>query len=55
MAFIMLAEVKKVAPIIFRDAGPSCKRGFCRENDNKCSWFNIFSRLEKQDLNMQDL
>ena len=54
MAFIMLAEVKKVAPIIFRDAGPSCKRGFCRENDNKCSWFNIFSRFEKPDLNAQD-
>jgi len=33
----MLAEVKKVAPIIFQNAGPSCKsKGICPENKKDC-------------------
>jgi len=33
----MLAEVKKVAPSIFKKAGPSCKRkGICPENKKNC-------------------
>jgi thymidylate synthase (FAD) len=33
----MLKEVKKVAPTIFKNAGPSCKtKGICMENDRKC-------------------
>lgn len=33
----MLEEVKKVAPTIFKNAGPSCKsEGICPENKNDC-------------------
>lgn len=33
----MLAEVKKVAPIIFKNAGPSCKtKNYCPENKKDC-------------------
>ena len=33
----MLQEVKKVAPTIFKNAGPSCKtRGICPENKKDC-------------------
>lgn len=33
----MLQEVKRVAPIIFKKAGPTCKsRGFCPENKEDC-------------------
>jgi thymidylate synthase (FAD) len=33
----MLAEVKKVAPIIFKNAGPSCKsKGICPEHKKDC-------------------
>jgi thymidylate synthase (FAD) len=33
----MLVEVKKVAPIIFKDAGPACKsKGICPENNKDC-------------------
>ncbi len=37
LANIMLREVKKVAPIIFKNAGPACKRkGICPENKKDC-------------------
>ena len=33
----MLAEVKKVAPVIFKNAGPSCKtKGICPEKKKNC-------------------
>jgi len=33
----MLAEVRKVAPVIFENTGPYCKEtGFCRENQKDC-------------------
>jgi hypothetical protein len=33
----MLTEVKKIAPTIFRKAGPICKnKGICSENNKKC-------------------
>ncbi len=33
----MLSEVKKVAPIIFKNAGPACKtKGYCPENKLDC-------------------
>jgi len=33
----MLQEVKKVAPIIFKKAGPACKsKGICPENKKDC-------------------
>ncbi len=46
LAFIMLSKVKKVAPQIFQYAGPSCVRGFCRENDNSCNWFEKFKNFK---------
>jgi len=37
LANMMLKEVKKVAPTIFKNAGPSCKRkGICPENKKDC-------------------
>ncbi|MEM1557204.1 MAG: FAD-dependent thymidylate synthase [Thermoproteota archaeon] len=33
VALEMLRLVKKVAPTIFKDAGPSCMKGFCPEGD----------------------
>ena len=36
----MLKEVKKVAPVIFKNAGPACKsKGFCPENKKNCPWY----------------
>lgn len=32
----MLIEVKKVAPIIFKDAGEPCLRGYCPEEEYTC-------------------
>lgn len=36
MAYKMLSEVLKVAPILFEDAGPSCWRGPCPEGKMSC-------------------
>ena len=37
MAEMMLAEVRKTAPILFSKAGPNCvSNGFCREGDLSC-------------------
>lgn len=37
LANMMLAEVKKVAPVIFENAGPTCvTRGYCGEGDMTC-------------------
>ncbi|HEX9907084.1 MAG TPA: FAD-dependent thymidylate synthase [Thermoplasmata archaeon] len=36
MAWKMLAEVKKVAPILFDNAGPGCLRGPCPEGEYAC-------------------
>lgn len=36
MAWKMLAEAKKVAPVLFREAGPGCFRGPCPEGDYSC-------------------
>jgi len=37
LANMMLKEVQKKAPIIFKEAGPSCKsRGVCTENNKEC-------------------
>ncbi len=32
----MLSLVKKVAPVVFKDAGPSCVRGVCSEGEFSC-------------------
>lgn len=36
MANLMLEEVRVVAPALFKDAGPACKRGPCPEGRNSC-------------------
>ncbi|RLF46560.1 MAG: FAD-dependent thymidylate synthase [Thermoplasmata archaeon] len=37
LAWKMLGEVKKVAPTIFKNAGPPCRsKGICPEKDNDC-------------------
>lgn len=37
MAYLMLTEVKKVAPLLFKKAGASCVRtGFCPEGERSC-------------------
>lgn len=41
VAWKMLKLVKKVAPIIFQNAGPSCaKLGYCPEKIDNCPFFN---------------
>jgi len=40
LANLMLKELKEKAPIIFKNAGPSCKsKGICTENDKDCPLF----------------
>ncbi|UCE81528.1 MAG: FAD-dependent thymidylate synthase [Methanobacteriota archaeon] len=36
MAWMMLIEARKVAPILFSDAGPGCFRGACPEGEYSC-------------------
>ena len=36
VATMMLKEVRKVAPMLFMDAGPSCVRGACSEGKMTC-------------------
>jgi thymidylate synthase (FAD) len=36
MAWLMLSEVRKVSPILFDEAGPSCVRGPCPEGEFSC-------------------
>jgi len=37
LANMMLKELKKIAPIIFNNSGPTCKtKGFCSENKKNC-------------------
>ncbi|MDO4710567.1 MAG: FAD-dependent thymidylate synthase [Peptostreptococcaceae bacterium] len=36
LAYEMLKECKKVAPILFRSAGPSCYKGSCKEGRLSC-------------------
>ena len=37
MAYIMLAQVRKIAPTIFETAGPACLRGDCPEGEVECA------------------
>lgn len=36
LAFMMLEECKKVAPVLFKKAGPSCYEGICKEGKMSC-------------------
>ncbi|MCX8059464.1 MAG: FAD-dependent thymidylate synthase [Spirochaetes bacterium] len=46
LAYAMLKLVKEIAPNLFSIAGPSCKKGICRENDENCPLYR--SRLKKK-------
>ena len=37
MAYIMLSQVRKIAPTIFETAGPACLRGDCPEGEVECA------------------
>lgn len=43
LAGLMLREVKKIAPLIFSNAGPWCKAmGICPENDTSCAFYSKY-------------
>lgn len=46
----MLSEVKKIAPKIFKDAGPPCKRRkVCPENDSECELYEKYISKDTND------
>ncbi len=53
LAFEMLTEVRKVAPLIFKSAGAPCqfiKNPYCREEDLNCPMYNSMQkRLSESD------
>lgn len=50
MAYRMLAEVKRVAPTLFRNAGASCvNTGRCPEGDMTCGKFSEMMKLREKD------
>lgn len=47
MAELMLIEVKKVAPSIFKNSGPSCISGSCSEGSMTCGKLNLMREKYK--------
>ena len=46
MAYQMLQEVRKVAPLLFKNAGPSCVQlGMCPEGDMTCGKFDEMIKM----------
>ena len=55
MAWKMLEEAKKVAPILFADAGPGCYRGSCPEGEYSCGKpFSKGSSPSEEELLVED-
>lgn len=49
MAYLMLAEVKKVAPLLFKNAGATCVRtGRCPEGAMTCGKFKEMLKLREE-------
>ena len=49
LAYKMLAEVKKVAPLLFKNAGASCvQTGACPEGNMTCGKFNEMIRMREE-------
>ena len=49
MAYLMLAEVKKVAPLLFKNAGASCVRtGRCPEGAMTCGKLQEMLKLREK-------
>ena len=49
MAYLMLAEVKKVAPLLFKNAGATCVRtGCCPEGAMTCGKFKEMLKLREE-------
>lgn len=46
LAWRMLKEAKKVAPILFKDAGPGCLKGPCPEGSMSCGDFYTTNDIE---------
>lgn len=44
---LMLVEVQKVAPILFKNAGASCKKGYCPEGERSCGLAPTLSFLKE--------
>ncbi|MEW6295263.1 MAG: FAD-dependent thymidylate synthase [Candidatus Diapherotrites archaeon] len=45
----MLEEVMKVAPLLFKECGPSCKTiGLCREGKNACNLYKVYGARLKE-------
>ncbi len=47
MAYEMLAAVKKVAPLVFKNAGAPCQAGeraYCREEDKNCPMYQAMTK-----------
>lgn len=47
LANLMLVEVQKVAPILFKNAGASCKKGYCPEGERSCGLAPTLSFLKE--------
>ena len=47
LANLMLTEVQKVAPILFKNAGASCKKGYCPEGERSCGLAPALSFLKE--------
>lgn len=48
LAKLMLEEVRKVAPIIFKKAGPTCEvEGYCPEGELTCGRINVINTHNK--------
>lgn len=49
VAWKMLKEAQKVAPILFEKAGPPCiAKGICYENDTKCPLYSVYINDNKK-------
>ena len=49
LAYKMLAEVKKVAPLLFKNAGATCvQTGRCPEGKMTCGKFNEMMKLREE-------
>ena len=48
LAYLMLKEVQKVAPVLFKKAGPSCVQlGYCPEGPRSCGRFPTLQMLQE--------
>lgn len=52
LAQLMLAEVRKVAPVLFEKAGAACEsKGICTEGEMTCGRLEVLKRMKKEASN----